>query len=184
MIRGQTNNTNILFSIFPRMFILLMRSPRQRPRLQNPSLDQNLRHRPNKPRPLRPNRSTTACRLLLRFILMSLRSHAHLHPHTISKKALWLNKASFCCHSNWQDSTLYSAEMDAVRHVHRQLREQSDIPEEVWLDRWRGQRVLPWQHSMDHPTKQLRTFENLPYHVSVNDVSEMIVLIGTNKKST
>ena len=23
--------------------------------------------------------------------------------------------------------------------------------------------------------KQLRTFENLPYHVSVNDVSEMIV---------
>ena len=32
-----------------------------------------------------------------------------------------------------------------------------------------------------HLTKQLRTFENLPYHVSVNDVSEMIVLIGTNK---
>ena len=38
--------------------------------------------------------------------------------------------------------------------------------------------------SMHHLTKQLRTFENLPYHVSVNDVSEMIVLIGTNKKST
>ena len=35
--------------------------------------------------------------------------------------------------------------------------------------------------SMHHLTKQLRTFENLPYHVSVNDVSEMIVLIGTNK---
>ena len=44
--------------------------------------------------------------------------------------------------------------------------------------------VLPWQRSMHNPTKQLRTFENLPYHVSVNDVSEMIVLIGTNKKST
>ena len=38
--------------------------------------------------------------------------------------------------------------------------------------------------SMHHLTKQLRTFENLSYHVSVNDVSEMIVLIGTNKKST
>ena len=38
--------------------------------------------------------------------------------------------------------------------------------------------------SMHHLTKQLRTFENLPYHVSVNDVSEMIVLIGNNKKST
>ena len=37
---------------------------------------------------------------------------------------------------------------------------------------------------MHHLTKQLRTFENLPYHVSVNDVSEMILLIGTNKKST
>ena len=37
---------------------------------------------------------------------------------------------------------------------------------------------------MHHLTKQLRTFEYLPYHVSVNDVSEMIVLIGTNKKST
>ena len=29
-----------------------------------------------------------------------------------------------------------------------------------------------------------KAVENLPYHVSVNDVSEMIVLIGTNKKST
>ena len=35
--------------------------------------------------------------------------------------------------------------------------------------------------SMHHLTKQLRTFGNLSYHVSVNDVSEMIVLIGTNK---
>ena len=34
--------------------------------------------------------------------------------------------------------------------------------------------------SMHHLTKQLRTFENLPYHVSVNDVSEMIVFFDCN----
>ena len=32
--------------------------------------------------------------------------------------------------------------------------------------------------SMHHLSKQLRAFENLPYHVSGNDMSEMIVLIG------
>ena len=38
--------------------------------------------------------------------------------------------------------------------------------------------------SMHHLSKQLRAFENLPYHVSGNDVSEMIILIGSNEKYT
>ena len=38
--------------------------------------------------------------------------------------------------------------------------------------------------SMHHLLKQLRTFENLPYHVSGNDVSEITVLIVSNEKFT
>ena len=37
--------------------------------------------------------------------------------------------------------------------------------------------------SMHHLSKQLRAFENLPYNVSGNDVSETIVLIGAMKNT-
>ena len=36
--------------------------------------------------------------------------------------------------------------------------------------------------SMHHLLNQLRAFENLPYHVSGNDVSEITVLIVSNEK--
>ena len=88
--------------------------------------------------------------------------------HTRSpRNHIRLNKAGFCCHGNWWDSAPYSAETDAVRHVYWQLREQSDIPEEAWLDRWRGQSVaMATLHASSH-----KAVENL-WEPSVPRVSE------------
>ena len=65
----------------------------------------------------------------------------------------------------------YNTEFDCFLRGKDSLRMDSTAHEMKGLTR---DQVL----SMHHLSKQLRAFENLPYHVSGNDVSEMIVLIG------
>ena len=84
---------------------------------------------------------------------------------SLSLSLLFLFSSSESDYNTEFDCFLYSLRTDSTTHEMKGLTRD---------------RVL----SMHHLLNQFRTFENLPYHVSGNDVSEIILLIVSNEKFT